>query len=97
MSSKNPPGWNEPGMQPIDWAERVEHQKAAAEALLGPAATEHVRDYIKLARQLPTYSEIVEAHYLAAFEAWERQRTKPESRWQFADRMAKLAERALSQ
>ena len=29
----NPPGWSEPGMQPINWAERAQHQRATADAL----------------------------------------------------------------
>ena len=30
-----------------------------------------------------------ERHYLIAFEAWQRRQTRPETRWEFADRMAK--------
>lgn len=40
-------------------------------------------------RLLQHAQQDVDRHYQIAYEAWERQRTKPETRWEFADRMAK--------
>jgi hypothetical protein len=87
--SKNPPGWNEPGMQPINWAEELQPvppavQKAAFDWLM-------TQDYSQIElRMLQAAQQDVDRHYQIAFEAWQHQQTRPESRWAFADRMAKL-------
>lgn len=77
----NPPGWNEPGMQPINWAElqttALDYTSHAQRRIAHLMTSDVVDD------------PVVDRCYLAAFEAWQRQQTRPETRWEFADRMAK--------